>query len=402
MWKNLNIYIFAYYFLYKFIQQNVYIKILQTVNNTILNDIWLRIIALITNLLNTILTEYFFAAKISKKVILSIYTSLLIILIVGTQHSAIFTVTFFLLNLTICESIIFRNFLNLWHIQLGVELAIMANYFTYKKIKSTIDNEIFVPMSVLWLFSIIIPNIKRKSSRLTTTVSTATSAASVNIKRHTTTTTTTTTERIRASSVVIVTVNTIATTQEEFRIKKSQTKQIIYIMSQVLLAISYIFIGCTTIRNTIYGIFNMNSFSLFEVISFMSILCLLVASSVLLLKLTRTTKLLMVLLLVLLNYITTLLFQHHQTTIHYDFFVDILLKKILSLCKCCISSFIVIDYNKITYKGLPLILIKFIIINSDTISFLVNTVIGNIININFFNIFIVISVIILYNLYRYF
>lgn len=401
MWKNLNIYIFAYYFLYKFIQQNVFIKILQTVNNTILNDIWLRIIALITNLLNTILTEYFFAAKISKKVILSIYTSLLIILIVGTQHSDIFTVTFFLLNLTICESIIFRNFLNLWQIQLGVELAIMANYFTYKKIKSTIDNEIFVPMSVLWLFSIIIPNIKKKSSRLTTTVSTestATSAASVNMKRNTMTTTT---ERITASSVVIVTITTIATTQEEFRITKSQTRQIIYIMSQVLLAISYIFIGCTTIRNTIYGIFNMNSFSLFEVISFMSILCLLVASSFILLKLTRNTKLLMVLLLVLLNYITTLLFHHH-TIIHYDFFVDILWKKILSLCKCCISSFIIIDYNKITYKGLPLILIKFIIINSDTISFLVNTVIGNIININFFNIFIVISVIILYNLYRYF
>lgn len=358
--------IFAYYFLYKFIQQNVYIDILKIKDGAVLTGFWSRIIALILNLVHSSLTEHYFTSRTSRKTLLSVYASLLIILLYTSMQMDILEITFFTLNLTLCESIIFRDFLQLWQIQLCLELSILSNYISSCSI-SLYYGGIFVPIYILWIYSILLPHSRLTKRRLPTYV--------IHIRQCVTNT----------------------------RVIHHRPKTIIYTILQVTLTVSYALIGCITIRNTIFGIFINAQFALMEVVFLMSIICLLVISACFLVDFNRKTKILLITILILLNYLVEFLIGNNTIkNKKYMFYINILMKKLLCMCKCCISPFLLNDYRKITYKGIRFRIVKFYILNADTISYVINMMINEMVDVNLLNIYIIIVIIIVYNLFIYF
>lgn len=373
--------VFAYYFLYKFIQQNVYIEILKSENGVILTGFWSRIIALILNFVHSSITEHFFTSKTSRKVLLSVYTSLHIILLFTSKQMGILEISFFVLNLTLCESIVFRDFLQLWQIQLCLELSILTNYITCHRISMYVGG-VFIPIYLLWIFSVL----------LSTSAKAGGGGGSGSGNKH-------------ESQLVDSTTHTIIIQCDV----NDTIKTIVYTSLQATLSVSYLLIGCTTIRNTIFGIFHTDQFTLFEVVILMLIICILVLSACILIKFQRKTKLIIIIILVLVNYFAIFIIDHQLSPIipppsykhqKYIFLVKILLKKVLSMCKCCISSFLLKNYRQITYKGIRFRMIKFYILNADTISFVINMLIHDT-DVNLLNIFIVIISVVLYNLFNH-
>ncbi|WBR61473.1 hypothetical protein [Drosophila suzukii associated hytrosavirus 1] len=355
--------IFTYYFVYKFIQQNVFIEILKSRNDTITTELVPRIIALISNLLNTIFFEIYFQSRQIKRVILSIYTSLLIILLHIFKDVGICEISFFLLNLSICEATIYHDFVRLWQIQLCLELSILVNYLT-RDITLTV-NGVFVPVYVLWIFSILL------ASTWTNNISVPSNHS-----------------RLQED------------TNKE-RSLRARVKSITFTLIQSFLGLSHILIGCTTIRNNIFMIFDNDEFLPVDIMVLMTLICLITLCSFGILKLRRRIKLVIILVLVLLNYIGGFFIEHSTILKYNGFFISIFIKKILGICKCCISSFLLADSEKSVYTGLKFRCFKFFILNSDSISFIINTLISDNININFLNIFIVVIVIVLYNLFKH-
>lgn len=403
--------IFTYYLLYKFIQQNLYIEILQSQQTSMLSSVSSRLVALFVNFIYTVIAEHYIVTKIARKITLSLYTSIVIILLYISKHVQISSLTFFILNLTLCESLLFRSFLNLWQIQLCVELSIMANYISYQSFNLSIDG-LYMPIYVLWIFSILMPNIcydedeedVQDNMRNTNNDIINLNSNGLRLGMRNTESEENTNE-VESKSIrdAIITIEKIAKLQQKAKIY-------LYNIIQLLLLSSYILIGCTTIHNTIFEIFATEHFTLPEVMTLMTITCLLVTSSILLIRCQRKTKLLIILVLVLFNYVVafsikTQLIPHTTLQSQYGFFINILLKKILSLCKCCISSFIIADYQQFAYDGVKFRLIKFIILNTDAISFVINLALGgsdnNIININLVNILLVIFVLVLYKVFRF-
>ena len=359
--------VFTYYFIYKFIQQNIFIEIIQNKEDIVIKEIFSRIFALIINLLNTVILEIYFPTRTIKKIVLSVYTSILIILLYIFKDIGINEISFFLLNLTLCEAIIYNEFLLLWQIQLCLELAIFANYTT-KFIALTINGN-FLPIYVLWISSILLSNTRIHKPRRR--------------KSHL---------KIKLEKYV------------QRSVLRAKIKGIIYLMMQILLMVANFLLGCKTIRNNIFTIFYMENFSIHEILILMLIICSITLCSVIVPKLNKPTKILIILILILINYIIAFFLKQISNNVnlsHFNgFLLNIFIKKILSFCKCCIISMVTHDANDITYRNnYKFRLLKFLILNADSISFILNTYIDDTVNINFINIFIVLFIIICYNIF---
>lgn len=368
---NMNKIIFAYYLLYKFIQINIYVEILKSKDRGILTGLWSRTIAFIFNFIHSFAVEPRFKSMASQTSLLSLYTSLLIILpyitmAIGVLDITFFAdITFFVLNLTLCESIVFGDFLQFWQIQLCLELSIMANYICTACNISLHTGVTFIPTYVLWIFSILLPHSKFQKY-------------SVDIN-------------VIPSPKSVVNYN---------------LKMTIYTLLQGFLSLCYILIGCTTVRNNIFEIFDNIHFSVFEVTLIMVVLCLLVLSACILVDLKRKFKIILILILVFSNYLIMLLKGYLikcniLTNSKYIFIVDIMMKKILCMCKCCISSFLLKNQNKTAYKGTHFRMVKFYILNVDTLSFVFNLYIAQVIDVDLLNIYISIIIVVLYCWFKF-
>lgn len=349
--------VFTYYLVYKFIQQYVYIDILKNGGSSF-NSLWSRIIALTFNFIHSTVVELFFTSRTSRRILLSIYSSLLIIILHVSRQTFILEITFFTLNLTLCESLIFQSFLELWQIQLCLELSIAANYCIRDFKLHTGD--VFLPIYVIWIFSVLLPHMDIDQPPPPS---------------------------MDCYCIVIPPQPTI----------REKIKPYLYGSLQVCLLITYILVGCTTIRNTIFQIFS-NKYSLLEVLLLVGIICVLVVSTYLMGKLGWKVKIILIALIVPVYYVVVFVLDtYHQTT----FFTDIISKKLLSLTKCCITVFLTHDYRKNTYIGLHYRMVKFFILNSDSLSYIVNFILQDCIDVNCLNIYIVFIVLILYNLFIY-
>lgn len=370
--------IFTYYLLYKFIQQNVYIDILRrgSTNGGILNGFWSRLIALALNFIHSTVIEFFFVSKPPRKVLLSIYASLLIILLYVSRQMSILEITFFALNLTLCESLIFRSFLDLWQIQLCLELSIVANYC----IKETTGQ---TPLYLIWIFSILLPHINLDDGNKL-----------ANRRRQQT-------HKQRLCTCHHHNIPVTTTRPPRQHRLRERFKYVIYTLLQVFLSVSYLLVGCTTIRNTIFQIFHTRKYTLSEVLLLVAVICVLVISSCLVAKFKQRTKIIVILVLVTFNYIVVFVVEQRVVDMHEKtvFFVDIIMKKLLCLTKCCIMIFLTRNSHRHQYKGLRYRMIKFFVLNSDTLSYIVNFMLHDRIDVNFLNIYIVIVVLILYNLF---
>lgn len=378
--------IFTYYFVYKFIQQNVFIQILRNKKDTITTEIVPRIIALISNFLNTVCFEIYFQSYNIKCVILALYTSLLIILLNIFHDVGICEITFFLLNLSICEATIYHDFMRLWQIQLCLELAILLNYLTCNIILTV--NGVFLPVYILWVCSILL--VSRQLSAVAPVVQC-----------------TVCTHDAAQSSILSCIDNSSCSScltrvkhHRRHRPLRTRFKAGTFTLIQMFLGVAHLMIGCMTVRNNIFMIFDNTDFVPLHIVILLLVVCLITLSSLVILKLRRRAKLLIILVLVLLNYVGGFFIEHTTILKYNGFFISIFIKKILGICKCCISSFLLSDSKKSKYKGLKFRFFKFFILNSDSISFMINTLISDRLDISFLNIFIVVIVIILYNLFK--
>ena len=364
--------VFTYYFVYKFIQQNIFIHIIQNNEDIVTKEIFSRILALIINLFNTVILEIYFPTRTIKKIVLSIYTSILIILLYIFKDIGIYEISFFLLNLTLCEAIIYNEFLLLWQIQLCLELSIFANYIT-KFIALTINGN-FLPIYVLWISSILLSNTR--------------------IHR----------QRRRKSHLKIKNYNEKSSGGSGGGVLRSKIKNIVYLIMQVLNMVANILLGCKTIRNNIFTIFYVENFSICEILILMLIICSITLSSIIVPKINKPLKIIIILILILSNYIINFFLKQISQNVnlsHFNgFLLNIFIKKVLSFCKCCIISLVTQDSDNISYRdNYKFRFLKFLILNADSISFIINTYLDENVDINFINIFIVLFIIISYNMF---
>lgn len=365
-----SVMVFTYYFIYKFIQQNIFIQIIQNNDGIVTKEIFSRILAIIINLFNIVVLEVYFPTKTIKKIVLSVYTSILIILLYTFKDAGINEISFFLLNLTLCEAIIYNEFLLLWQIQLCLELSIFANYIIkYGYITLTFNGN-FLPIYLLWISSILLANTRINKPRKRT-----------HHQKH-------------------ILCHKISTCTENKRLK-SKIKGLIYLIIQILLMVANILIGCRTIRNNIFTIFFMEAFSVYEILILMLLICSITLCSVIVPKLKKPMKIIIILVLILTNYVVIFFIKQTLNLSHFNgFLMIIFIKKILSFCKCCIISMVTHDTNDTPYlDNYKFRFLKFLILNADSISFLLNTYFDDSVDISFINIFIVLLIIVFYNVF---
>lgn len=385
-----KIIIFTYYFVYKFIQQNIYIEILVNKKDFILTaGILPRVVALIVNFMCIVILEKYFPNKTVKKIVLSVYTSLLIILLFIFKDIDICEISLFLLNLTICESLLYHNFLMLWQIQLCLEFSILTNYIT-QYISLSFSGH-FIPIYVLWIWSILLANTRIRRSSI------------ISIARAISST-------VQIFNIITPTLLTPTAPSPIKRLNHNRhlrliIKKVIHTLMQILFFISIILLGCTTIRNNIFTIFNNENISLKNVSVLMSIICTITISSVILPRLNISTRLIIVLILILTNYIVSFFIKHYaQITIFspvVSLILNIIFKKVLGFCKCCMISLVMRDINGNIYrKNIKCRLLKYLIINSDSLSFIINTYMHtDTIDLNLVNLFVFSLIIVLYNIF---
>lgn len=366
--------ILLYFFIYKYIQQYVFVKIITRFDLSTIEQTLPRIIALLTNVCIISILEIYFKSKTFKKKTIAIFTSLLIILLNVFKNFEMNNVAFFILNITICETIIYNHFLRLWEIQICVDLAILVNFLTLDA-TIYINNDINIPLYMLWIFSLMFLNTQID-------------------------------DQIQVVSTIevppVITLNTKRRSG-----KRTRFKAIVYNILQVLFPIVIISTGCITIRYNIFYIFIDQEIKQYEIVVFLIIISLITVLSSFIIKLDKETKILITLILNFVNYLFFIIYKKflikYEFIKIYGFLIDICIKKLLSISKCCISTFILEAINKGEIKKYKAFYCKFFILNSDAISFIVNTIMKNYIifsiNINLINIILVLTVLCTYKLY---
>lgn len=358
----------TFYFFYKLIQQNVYIEILNDEKSATANTVYPRVVALGINFVNILITEKYLYTDTAKKVTISVYCSIITILLNSFKGFKIVEIIYIILNLTICEATIYCNYMRLWQMQLCLETSILVNYISIGT--SLYINNVFAPIYALWILSILLlvnKNNLSSTSILSSTNSCTTDSCQLYVECP---------ENIQKSC---------------FRL---QLKRFIYFIFQTCVFSLYIMTGCTTIRNNTYEIFTNSTYPSTYNILLICTICVITAISSLILRLKRELKLIFVGIIVFFNYIINIIIANHYVDRY--FYTDIILKKVLSLCKCCLGSFLLKNSEKIAYSGTSFRILKFIIINADNISYLVNVVISTNANVNYLNIYVILTTIMFY------
>lgn len=134
-----------------------------------------------------------------------------------------------------------------------------------------------------------------------------------------------------------------------------------------------ILIGCNTIKSNIYSIYYRQEFHTVLIITVMIVNCCITFISYFLKYIRRKFKFYLILLLVGMQYLMTLYFTENDKTFTL-YTINLLSKKMLTLCKACMVSILHQDHlgennNEYTLKSR---IFKFIIINGDSIAFIVN------------------------------
>lgn len=400
---SFDIKIVLYIFIYKCLQQYVFVDIIKDANFLQVDQFIPRVSALVTNLITSIALEIYFKSKTFKKSILALYTSLFIILLNVLRQIHVHEIAIFILNLTVCESIIYNNFLRLWIIHLCVDLAILYNYLTNNILLHLSDYNI--RMYVFWISSLLFCNTpidKRDRSRSMERTNSSNNSDTEDNNNTNNNTNNNENENINnnGNSEVRVIVDNNRHCGVRVRLKAFT-----YIVLQCTAAVGHIFIGCSTIRYNIFHIFvEPTSLRKTDVTVLLIIVCSITIISSNTIKLRRESKAYIIFSLVLFNYVVFVFLKILQTNKnykYYTFFIDIIMKKSLGICKCCMSSFILEDRNRSKYKGNKSLVFKFFILNSDSLSFIVNHIIGDVVYVNIINIFIVTFMLLLYKLFIY-
>lgn len=272
MSKAVTVIFCSYYFLYKLNQQNIFIHILKSKDDIASTEVFPRLLALTINLFNTAILEVHFQTRTIKKIVLSVYTSILTILLYIFRDIGICEITLFILNLTICEAILYNEFLTLWQIQLCVEISIFTNYMS-KYILLSIKG-IFIPFYMLWIYSVLLPSVRIKYHNNT-------NAAAKNKSQ-------------------------ITGNQQQQQSSPQTTKQVacfLYWLMQAFMLISNILVGCSTIRNNIFIIFTNDMFTTSQIVITMSIMYLVTLCLAIVPKIGKNFRILIILTLILGNYI---------------------------------------------------------------------------------------------------
>lgn len=371
LFELVKLYILIFYFIYKLIEQKYYIDLISTENYiSSFNESFLRLLALIVNFTLIIFVQHFVQTIYSKRKFLAIYTSGLIMGLQIFKHKSEFT--FFLFNLNICEALLLETTLNLWHIQLCIELAILANYLI-KDIPTSV-NCIFLPMYLLWIFSILIVTIYDRKKKINKNSISNTSCVNNNNKKH----------HIQKNKL------------------KKKIKNILFYFIKFLMFLSYILISCTTTRNTLFLMFKKQEFKYIHIVPLMILIYTIISSSYILLKLSKVIKLIIILTIIC-SYYAVIYCMPLILDISdiYGFIVENILNKIFCLCKCCLQVFLFENRKAKRYKGVRLRLLIFFVLNSDTLSFFINTLFYRFIDLYLLNIIVLIVATMFYTIYTY-
>lgn len=279
-------------------------------------------------------------------------------------------ISIFILNLTIFESIIFNNFLSLWVIHLCVDLAIVFNYVTENTLFSLYNNY-GIHIYIFWIFSLLFCDTRIDTKPVEEKNPEEESDSRVPSNQN---------ERTVCAFI------------------RSKT----YTFLQIIIAIGHICVGCSTIRYNIFHIFNNNNLQKNNVIILLILICAVNILAPLVTKLKLKTKVWLMLFLIMLNFFVSIFLKFvnaNETVSYYAFLIDILMKKFLTICKCCMSSIILQDSNDVEYKDNKCLFLKFFILNSDSISYILNKSIQNYVDIDFVNVPVIIMIMLLYKLY---
>lgn len=346
--------------MYKFFQQNVYIFIIKTNDNIISLELIPRILALLVNFVSIVFLETYLKSRTIKKVILATYTSLLVIFLYIIKDEYICELLFFGLNLNISESVIYNEFISLWQIQICLELSILSNYLSNNYIKLTINGH-FLPIYILWIGSILVTSTRIKKCNNCNNCSDMKS--------------------------VILNVNN----------NLQKFKKFVDILKHFFLLLTLIIVGCKTIKNKIFQIFIFHQYTQKDIIILLIIICSLPLFSYIMTMFHKRQLFILALIFIFMSYILEFLVHRSDKTNNFNsFMLDIISKKIMGLCKSCIAIIISKNITQEKFKKIKYRLIKFIILNSDAISYFINYFIEDYVNIN-----IIVIILMIINIFIY-